>query len=139
MSDHQQQEQMVLESRLEEIRRAELAVVTEAHNRGFSENDCFAIRLAMEEALTNAIKHGNCFDPEKRVELTYLFDDESVTITICDQGEGFMPGEVPDCRLDENISKVSGRGIMLMKAYMSEVKYSDNSTCVTLIKKRNDT
>ena len=102
----------------------------------YSEKDVFGVRLALEEALVNAIKHGNGMDPNKQVHITCKVDDQQARITIEDEGPGFDPIEVPDPTSEENIDKPGGRGIMLMKAFMSEVSYSDSGNQVILVKAR---
>ncbi len=130
------EDRLVLESRLQEIARAEETVLAAAADHGFDESECFAIRLSLEEALTNAIKHGNRFQQDKRVELTYRVDNERLEITVTDQGGGFTPNQVPDPTLDENLERPSGRGIMLMRAFMTEVAFSADGQSVTMIKQR---
>ena len=128
---------LVLQSRFEEVARAEDAVLRQVAERGFDQTALFAIKLSLEEALTNAIKHGNRFDPHKQVVLTFDVDDRRARMTVCDEGAGFRPQTVPDPTLDENLEKPHGRGIMLLRAYMTEVRYSDCGRCLTMIKKRN--
>ena len=97
-------------------------------------DDClFAIRLALEEALSNAIKHGNKLDPAKTVCVMFFIEPEQVQIRITDQGNGFDPSGVPDPTSDEHLEDPGGRGIMLMRAYMDEVFYSagGNEVCMT--------
>ena len=101
---------------------------------GFTPTSGFAIRLALDEALSNAVKHGNKLDPAKFVEVEYTVSDEGICIRIRDEGPGFEPATVPDPTLDENLERPHGRGIMLMRAYMTEVGYEDQGTCVMLIK-----
>ena len=104
--------------------------------RAFPDRDLFGVRLALEEALVNAIKHGNGMDPSKEVHIVCSFDDDRVTIVIEDEGPGFDVAQVPDPTADENLDKPGGRGIMLMRAYMSQVKFSECGNCVTMIKQR---
>ena len=103
---------------------------------GYSEDDRFAIRLSLEEALINAIKHGNNFDPARKVRVSADVGDEQTTITVCDEGAGFDPSVVPDPTTDENLEKPSGRGIMLMRAYMDEVSYNYHGNEVRMTKRR---
>ena len=77
----------------------------------------------MEEAVSNGIHHGNRRDPAKVVRVECRIDAESVQIAVEDQGEGFDPKAVPDPTDEANLEIPSGRGIMLMGAYMSEVRY----------------
>ena len=93
------------------------------HAGGFGEAASFAIRLALEEALVNGFRHGNKGDPTKSVTVRCAIDAQGAEIEVTDEGEGFDPGSVPDPTAEENIEIPSGRGIMLMRAYMSEVEY----------------
>ena len=103
----------------------------------FSDRDLFGVRLALEEALVNAIKHGNQMDPNKAVRVNCQIDPDRVRIEIEDQGEGFMLSEVPDPTADENLERPCGRGIMLMKAFMSVIEYNASGNCVILEKVRS--
>jgi len=102
---------------------------------GYSPGAIFAIKLAIEEGLTNAIKHGNRFDPAKVVQVRYEIDNSRAVITITDPGSGFDPAAVPDPTTDENLEKPSGRGIMLMRAYMDKVVFNRQGNQVRLIKR----
>ncbi len=95
----------------------------------------FAIRLALEEALANAIKHGNRYDPSKRITVTVETDAESTIITVADEGAGFDPCCIPDPTVDENLEKPGGRGIMLMRAYMDDVAYNEGGNEVRMVKR----
>ncbi len=128
---------LVLQSRFDEVARAEAAVLELAEQHGYDATAQFAIKLSMEEAITNAIKHGNQMDPAKSVTVTYSVTENLARITVCDQGGGFTPNGVPDPTLDENLEKPHGRGIMLIKAYMTEASYSDCGRCLTMIKQRD--
>jgi serine/threonine-protein kinase RsbW len=103
---------------------------------GYSADVCFAIRLALEEALINAIKHGNRFDPHKRIRILAEVGDRRTAITIEDEGEGFRPEALPDPTADENLEKPGGRGIMLMRAYMDQVTYNQRGNQVVMVKNR---
>ena len=127
---------IVLASRLEEVSRAEAAILCAAEEYGFEGSDRFAIKLALEEALANAIKHGNKSDPSKRVILQFTIDRDHLSISVCDEGSGFNPSVIPDCTLDENLEKPSGRGVMLMRAYMNDVSFNPSGNCVTMTKWR---
>ncbi len=103
----------------------------------FAEHDLFGVRLALEEALVNAIKHGNRLDPTKNVRVQWLIDHERVVIEIEDEGEGFDPGDVPDPTADENLERPCGRGIHLMRAFMTSIEYYDRGNRVVLIKAKS--
>jgi serine/threonine-protein kinase RsbW len=107
----------------------------EAH--GFSARDVFGVRLALEEAIVNAIKHGNRMDPEKIVRIQWEVNATYVKVTIEDQGDGFKVEDVPDPTDDENLDKPGGRGIMLMRSFMSHVAY-DGGGSILMMEKRCD-
>lgn len=90
---------------------------------GYSEQACFGMRLALEEAVMNGFLHGNRQDPTKFVEVKWVVTPEVATFHVIDQGEGFDPDAVPDPTLDENLEIPSGRGIMLIRAYMTEAHF----------------
>lgn len=88
----------------------------------------------MEEALVNAIRHGNQCSPEKSVEVKMSVTDQEFNATITDQGDGFDPDQVPDPTDDENLERDSGRGLVLIKTYSDEVTYNQAGNSVTLKK-----
>lgn len=135
MSEHLE---LVLSSKLTEVRRAEDAVIAAAEKMGFLGPDQFAIRLALEEALANAIKHGNQCDPDKRIKVICDVDTSKIAITVSDEGPGFTPEALPDPTAQENLEKPFGRGVMLMKAYMNEVTYNDAGNRVTMVRVKKD-
>ncbi|HEV7302384.1 MAG TPA: ATP-binding protein [Tepidisphaeraceae bacterium] len=102
---------------------------------GFNEQSTFAIKLALEEALINAIKHGNKLDPKKTVTVNAKVTPTQCEIQIEDQGPGFDRSSVPDPTLEENIDKCSGRGILLIEAYMNKVSWDRDGRRVKMIKK----
>ena len=129
---------MVIESNLRAARNLEEQVLREVARHGYPAASEFAIRLALEEGLNNAIRHGNGFDPHKVIEVVYDVDDRQAVITITDQGRGFDPRQVPDPTADENLEKPCGRGIMLMRAYMDEVQFCRGGQQVRLIKRNSE-
>ena len=104
--------------------------------KGYRPEVLFAIRLALEEALSNAIKHGNRFDRSKKITVSSCVEPDRAAITVADEGGGFDPAGVPDPTADENLEKPCGRGIMLMRAYMDEVVFNDSGNEVRMVKRR---
>jgi len=109
-------------------------ILTDVKNLNFSDDDIFGIHLAMEEAIINAVKHGNNADESKKVRIEYCITHEKFDIKIVDEGTGFKPREVPDPREGNNVFKASGRGLLLMKTYMDSVEYNAQGNCVHMIK-----
>jgi serine/threonine-protein kinase RsbW len=101
---------------------------------GYSDDDVFAVHLSMEEAIVNAVKHGNRADCNKDVTIEYDITPEKISITISDQGGGFEPGNVADPRSGENIYKTGGRGVLLIKSYMDSIEYNQSGNSITMVK-----
>jgi serine/threonine-protein kinase RsbW len=128
---------MRIPSTYEAARSVEDTVLRELDRHGYDQVSTFAVKLALEESLNNAIKHGNGLDPEKIVDVDYDVNGQRVRIIVADQGSGFDPASVPDPTADENLDKPCGRGILLMRAYMDEVCFSPCGSRVKMIKCKN--
>ena len=102
--------------------------------RGYTQDDMFAVHLALEEAFLNAVKHGNKMDPAKKVVLEYLVDEEKVEIRMMDEGRGFDPRSIPDPRTGENLYRPEGRGLLLMNAYMDMVEYNEQGNGLRMVR-----
>ncbi len=126
----------VIPSDLHQTHIPKRAIQEELKSRGFSVEEMFGVKLALEEALTNAVKHGNADDHSKHVTIRYAITTEKAIIIVRDEGTGFEPDHVPDCTAPERLPIPYGRGIMLMRAYMDEVCYRDNGREVYFVKRR---
>jgi serine/threonine-protein kinase RsbW len=129
--------QIVIHSNLTDAWNVQQQIMDEVKAAGFSDNAQFAIRLALDEALNNAISHGNQKVPDKTVTVDYRITDDEVRIHVTDQGTGFEPEQVPDPTLDEFLERPHGRGIMLMRAYMTQVAFENKGKTVSLVKTRS--
>ncbi|MDF1808657.1 MAG: ATP-binding protein [Phycisphaerales bacterium] len=108
-------------------------ILEHAKGQSFGDSSLFAIRLAIEEAITNAFEHGHeHLDPSLPIQVEYAVSETDIQIAVQDQGPGFSPADLPDPTLQENLSKPSGRGVMLMKAYMTDVAYNEKGNRVKL-------
>ena len=112
-------------------------VSEELKRLGWSGRDLFGIELALEESLNNAIHHGNRLDESKQVLVECKLSPERFWLRVRDEGPGFQPKLVPDCTADENLDCPGGRGLALMRAYMSRVEHNDRGNCVTMEKNRS--
>ena len=100
-------------------------VVEHAEELGYSRGARFALRLAMEEAIANAFRHGHRGLPDDTpIEVEYAISDDSIRLIVADKGPGFSPQEVPDPTLDENLEIPGGRGLVLMRAYMTRIVHN---------------
>jgi len=113
------------------------AIMAELERCQFPESDIFAVKLALEEALTNAVKHGNQNDPDKKITVRYAVTSEKAVVVVRDEGGGFLPEAVPDCTLPERLPIPNGRGIMLIRTYMDKVCYRDRGREVYFLKRRS--
>jgi serine/threonine-protein kinase RsbW len=104
---------------------------------GYGVADNFAVRLALEEAVVNAVKHGHGHDPRKQVRIWWAVTSSSVKLVVEDQGPGFDPAEVPDPFLAENLERPCGRGLMLIKAYMTWVRFNRRGNRVAMCRRRS--
>lgn len=126
----------VIESDTVAGRRVLEEVLAQLEARHWGRRDLFGVHLAMEEALVNAIKHGNRLDPDKRVQVSCRISPELVRIRITDEGDGFDPTRLPDPTNPERLETPGGRGVLLMNAFMSRVQYSASGNSVLLEKEK---
>lgn len=114
-------------------------VLAQLESQHWLQHDIFGVHLAMEEALVNAIQHGNRLDTRKRIHVICTMSSDRIRIEIADEGRGFNPNTLPDPTCNERLEASSGRGVMLMKAFMSRVEYNTTGNCVVLEKDRGKT
>lgn len=126
----------------------------------FDETDCLRIGTALDEAILNAYYHGNlevCSTlrendhnefhklarkrsqehpyQNRRIQVVATFDDEEVCFVVRDEGPGFCPSSLPDPTSPQYLDRPSGRGLLLMRAFMDDVQFNDTGNEVTLIKR----
>ena len=116
------------------VKHASAKLLDALKTLNLSKETLFDIRLCLEEAVINAIKHGNKLDERLPVVISYSFSGGKLEITVRDQGKGFDYRAMPDPRSGANILKHSGRGIFLIKNLMDEVKYNDSGNEIKMIK-----
>jgi serine/threonine-protein kinase RsbW len=90
-----------------------------------SQDEAFKVRLALEEALTNAMRHGNRLDPGRRVDVHIEISQEKIVMDVRDQGEGFDHRVLPDPTRAPHVHRASGRGVYLIRSVMDNVEYYD--------------
>ena len=103
--------------------------------QGVDENIIFDVHVAFEEALRNAMVHGNKSDPEKKVMIETMITDGELMICVEDEGDGFDPDSLPDPTLGENLLKESGRGVYLVKHLMDDAVYEQEGRKAVMRKK----
>jgi serine/threonine-protein kinase RsbW len=129
---------LVLPSHIEAVADAAAAATDFIRNCGATDEAAFGIEMALREAVTNAVVHGNQEDEAKSVEVVFNCRGNELEIEVADEGRGFDPAEVPDPTDPANVMKTSGRGIFLMRSFMDELKWlprPEGGTAVRMTKK----
>jgi serine/threonine-protein kinase RsbW len=129
--------EVIIPSDPAEARRVQDDIEGALKSHGFADRDIFSIKLALEEALVNAIKHGNQMDRNKKVVISYRVNADRFDINITDEGKGFDPDDVPDPMAVENLERPCGRGLLLMRHYMTEVTFHPPGNRLSMSKLRN--
>ncbi len=117
-----------------QLQHVENAILPTLDNKGYGERSIFAVKLALEEAVINSIKHGNELDDTKKVTVKFYIDDDRAAISVGDEGQGFDPQAVPDPTEGDALLASSGRGLALIRAYMDEVRFNEKGNEITMIK-----
>jgi serine/threonine-protein kinase RsbW len=131
--------ELSLPSEIETVATAAAAVAEFIGRFGVSDDAAFGIDMAVREAVTNAVLHGNRQDETKTVDIVLKSSPDAVEISVHDQGPGFNPEDVPDPTANENIMKTTGRGIFFMRTFMDEVDWlirPEGGTTVRMLKRR---
>lgn len=131
--------ELALPSRIEAIEDAAVFAAEFVSHSGIEPDALFGIDMAVREAVTNAVLHGNRQDEAKIVSLQFKSSATTLEITVRDEGQGFNPESVPDPTDPQNLLKTSGRGILFMRTFMDEVEWSHHpagGTMVRMVKKK---
>lgn len=124
-------------NRRAEIDSVEAAILAAVDRFGYEEASKFALRVAIEEAIVNAFLHGHRGLPEDlSIDVDFKVDAKSVVIRVTDHGPGFRPDAVPDPTAEENLELPSGRGLMLIRAYMSRVTHDLDGRRIAMVYER---
>jgi serine/threonine-protein kinase RsbW len=102
----------------------------------WARRDIFSVHLAVDEALVNAMVHGNASDESKHVRFCCGLSPERVRVEITDEGPGFDPACLPDPTDCAHLGCPGGRGVLLMRAFMTRVEFRDGGNHVVLEKER---
>ena len=134
----EQTTELILPSRIEAVAEAAEAAAKFVNRLGLGEEIAYGVDMAVREAVTNAVLHGNKQQIEKPVEVTLMNSASALEITVRDHGTGFDPGSVPDPTVPQNLMKTNGRGILFMRTFMDEVqwlRHDEGGTVVRMIKR----
>jgi len=111
-------------------------VVVAVRTEQWGEKDVFALELILEEALANAITHGNLSDASKLVRFDCRLNRDTIYVRVEDEGIGFDPKSLPDPRGPEGQQRISGRGVLLIQHFASRVKWNEQGNAVEFEKDR---
>jgi serine/threonine-protein kinase RsbW len=131
--------ELVLPSRIESIAEAAAAADEVARRLALSEEAAYGLDLAVREAVTNAVLHGNKQSEALAVEITFADTGAQLVVTVRDRGTGFDPTQVADPTDPQNLLRASGRGILFMRSFMDEVEWTrhpEGGTVVRMTKKK---
>jgi len=117
-----------------EIRKVSYRIIEDVGPREKIESKVFDIRLCTEEAVRNAIIHGNKLDPKKSVTVTYWVEGGNLNIEVADEGGGFNYAGLPNPTEKENIMKNSGRGVYLIRRLMNRVEFNGPGNVIRMVK-----
>lgn len=106
--------------------------------RNWPPRDVFGVNMAAVEAITNAMMHGNEYDPEKMVHVAVQISDDIVHLEVRDEGPGFDITSIPDPRDEANMDNPSGRGILLIHAFMTKVWFNESGNMIYMEKVRSE-
>jgi serine/threonine-protein kinase RsbW len=123
-----------LASELQSIAAATDKAVEIARNLGYGDDAIFGIDMAVREAVTNAVIHGNREDASVEFDLTMTHDAQGLTIAVRDRGNGFDPAQVADPTAAENLMATNGRGILFMRNFMDDVTWETHSQGGTVVR-----
>lgn len=117
------------------IRKVSAGILSGIARYNVDESRLFDIRLCIEEAVRNAIVHGNNSDKRLSVRAVYWVDKDALNMEVEDEGPGFDHADVADPTLEPHILKSSGRGVYLIKKLMDKAEYNEKGNKVTMVKK----
>ncbi|MDO5553570.1 MAG: SpoIIE family protein phosphatase [Planctomycetia bacterium] len=112
-------------------------VTEELRNRQWNDRDIFAVELALNEGIHNAMEHGNMLDASKKVRIGVCISNTAISVSIRDEGEGFVEGQVPDPREEDRVSIPTGRGILLIRGFMTHVWFNEACNEIFMTKEKS--
>jgi serine/threonine-protein kinase RsbW len=138
MADHDgvaaQTVEELLESTLESVDQAEETVLRLATEMGFDEDEQHRIGMSVRECMVNAVVHGNRYNTRKKVHLTVSRTGPKLEILVGDEGGSFDVSKLPDPLAEENLLRQSGRGLLMMQAFMDEFQVRPRQPVGTEVK-----
>ncbi len=132
MSKKQNKIMITIPSKIEELNRIEEISEEIAEKMGMSDDQEDNLCIAITEAVGNAIVHGNRKNPKKKVQIEFQLKEDTILVSVKDEGDGFKPDSVSNPLDPENIMKDSGRGIFILRTLMNDVSFDFSNTGTTV-------
>lgn len=123
----------LIQSKFDVIYPTEQAILSAAVEAGFDDDSCFSLRLAMDEALVNAIIHGNNSEEHKQIAITVFIEESKLFVSVQDEGEGFDQKNLADPREEPFLHKTNGRGVFLIRQFTSDVYFNEKGNQITFV------
>jgi len=121
-------------SDIRDIKKVSFGILKDLKPYGISDDAAFDIRLCVEEAVRNAIVHGNKSRKGASVTVTYSIRPGSLEVEVADEGKGFDHRNLPDPTVGENLMKNSGRGVLIIRKLMDRVEFRGPGNIVRMVK-----
>ncbi len=115
--------QLKIPSEIRMVDVAHVAAERLAGAMGFADEASLDFGIAVREAVINAIVHGNRRDPGTEVDIRFRLRGDGIEASVRDQGEGFDPSASPDPTAASNLLNTSGRGLLLVRAFVDRVEF----------------
>ncbi len=122
-----------INSDLKKILPVTLEIFQKLKSKGIKEDVLFDVRLCLEEAIINAIKHGNRKNKKKHVYISVKLSGRSIEITVRDEGKGFDYKNIPSPTKGKSLKRLSGRGIFLIRKLMDKVGFSNGGNTIKMV------
>ncbi len=121
----------------EEVDRVCFSILRELDRCGYPNSFFYWTKLCIYEMVSNALRHGNRYDPAKSVTILYRVDYNAFSISVLDEGDGFDYTCIPDPRKGERLYKPNGRGLFIVRHYMDEVEFNEKGNRIKAFKRRS--
>lgn len=126
--------EIIVPTNIREIKKVSNAILNALDGSQATDSFIFDVRLACEEALINAIKHGNKNQKDKKIVVNFDITDKSVVISVEDEGQGYNYQQLPDPRHVSNLLRTGGRGLFLIRKMMDKIEFNEKGTKITMTK-----
>ncbi len=127
-SQNQAPDELVISSDIANLPTVEAFIVTLCEKGGLTEDQSDNMAIAVTELVNNAILHGNQQDPNKNVTVRAVYNDDSVVVSVKDEGEGFDPEDIANPTDPQNLWKQNGRGVFLVQHLISKVDINSSDS-----------